>query len=190
MRQSTIFILFLIGTLSGAKESIAQEKNDEPYDNLATKEALPIPKEKGQLFYLQRDPNANTVIYTLNLEDGEIDEDKPVSAHWIRYAENGERSDLSFIQRKMAYGVHHKKVNEDEFDIRIQAYKSLPIKLKFNKQKDRYQAFTRIENKEVVLEKIFVRIDGGSVFSPNVKYIEITGHDPVSQSKICHRFLP
>jgi len=189
MRLLIISILFLTGNMTLITKIAAQEKSDT-FKNPAKKDELPIPKEKDQLFYLQRDPNSNTVIYTLNLEEGEIDESNPVSAHWIRYAEDGQRSSLSFIQRKMAYGVHHKKLNENEFDIRIQAYKDLAIRLKYNKHSDKFQAFTKIENKEVVLEKIFVRIVGGSLFKPNVEYIEVSGHDPVSKSKISHRFCP
>ena len=37
----------------------------------AQKEVLPVPKEENQLFYLQRDPNSNTVVYSLNIKDGE-----------------------------------------------------------------------------------------------------------------------
>ncbi len=159
-------------------------------DGLAQKEKLPVPKEENQLFYLQRDPNSNTVVYSLNLKDGKIDESSPVNTHWIMYEDGGERSSLSFIQRKMAYGVHHEKVADGKFEIRIQAYKKIPVIVKHSKKLDRYAAFARIGDKEIVLNRIFVRIDGGSRFNPNVKYIELSGYDPISQEKISHRFSP
>lgn len=159
-------------------------------EGLAQKEKLPVPKEENQLFYLQRDPNSNTVVYSLNIKDGEIDESSPVKSHWIMYEDGGERTNLSFIQRKMAYGVHHEKIADGKFEIRIQAYKKIPVIVKRNKKSDRYAAFAQIGDKEIVLNRIFVRIDGGSRFSPNIKYIELSGYDPLSQEKVSHRFSP
>lgn len=190
MKSSLIFILILISFPVLTIESLAQEKSNNVFITGANTNTLPVPKEKNQLFYLQRDPNTNTIIYSLNLEDGQIVKNNPVNIHWIRYAEGGQRSDLSFVQRKMAYGVHHTRVSDKEYDIRIQAYKDLPIRVKYNKEQEKYQAFTEIENKEVILERIFVRITGGSIFNPNVKYIEVCGYDPISDSKINHRFFP
>lgn len=190
MRKSIISISFLISFFILTTNIAAQETVDESFDKLVDKENLPVPAEKDQLFYLQRDPNANTVIYSVNLEDGELDTNHPVKAHWIRYTEGSKRTNLSFIQRTMAYGIHHSKVNDNEFDVRIQAYKDLPIHVRFNQQNKKYQAYTSIENKEIVLERIFVRIKGGSLFKPDVQYVEISGYDPASKSKINHRFQP
>jgi len=189
MRLSFVLILILTGFSTIAIKITAQEKSNV-FTTPVNGNVLPVPKEENQLFYLQRDPNSNTVVYTLNLEDGKINTEEPIKVHWIRYAEGGKRTDLSFIQRKMAYGVHHKKVSETEFDIRIQAYKDLPIVLKYNKNAEKYQTFTKIKNKEVVLEKIFVRITGGSIFNPHVKYIEVSGYNPLTEKKISHQFIP
>lgn len=182
------FIIFFALPLSKI-EAVAQEQSDV-FSKSLNKDQLPVPKEKNQLFYLQRDPNSNTVVYTVNLNEGKIDEQKPINIHWIRYAEGGKRIDLSFIQRKMAYGVHHTKVSKTEFEIRIQAYKDLPIILKYNKDVDKYQTFTFIKNKKVVLERIFVRITGGSIFNPHVKYVEVSGYDPTTAKKVTHQFVP
>ncbi|TCK82653.1 DUF4833 domain-containing protein [Albibacterium bauzanense] len=190
MRKSIISISFLVGLMVLSINIAAQETGDQSFDKLVDKESLPVPAEKDQLFYLQRDPNSNTVIYSINLEDGELDTSRPVKAHWIRYSEGSKRTNLSFIQRTMAYGVHHTKVEDGKFDIRIQAYKDLPIEVRYNKQSKKYQAYTLVENKEIVLERIFVRINGGSLFKPKVEYIEVSGYNPTSNAKINHRFQP
>jgi len=96
MKWSILLFLLLLDPFT--PQLWAQDKIVADPD-LKNKDKFPIPKEDDQLFYLQRDPNTNTVIYTLNINDGEIDEHSPVKAHWIRYAEDGQRSDLSFIQR-------------------------------------------------------------------------------------------
>lgn len=190
MRKSIVLISFLIGFFILIFNIAAQETGDHSFDKLVDKESLPVPAEKDQLFYLQRDPNSNTVVYSINLEDGKLNTSRPVKAHWIRYTEGNKRTNLSFIQRTMAYGVHHTKVNEGEFGIWIQAYKDLSIEVRLNKQSKRYQAYTLVENKEIVLERVFVRINGGSLFKPNIQYIEISGYEPGTKAKINHRFQP
>ena len=67
---------------------------------------LPCPKGSKLLFYLQRDPDANTVIYELNFrKDGSLHPESPIIASWIRYSEQGQRKELSGIERRFAYGV-------------------------------------------------------------------------------------
>ena len=190
MQRTIVSISFLTGFLIFNTGSYAQETSDSSFDKLVDKESLPVPAEKDQLFYLQRDPDPNTVIYSINLEDGELNSSHPVKVHWIRYTEGNKRTSLSLIQRTMAYGVHHTKISDNEFDIRIQAYKDLSIRIRFSQQNKKYQAYTRVENKEIVLERIFVRINGGSLFKPKIQYVEISGYDPESKSKISHRFQP
>lgn len=190
MRFTVIFLIIAMGPMMIIEENYAQNKGNGAIDKLVEKSNLPVPNEEKQLFYLQRDPNTNTVIYTLNVEDGKVDEDQPVKAHWIRYAEGGKRTDLSFIQRKFAYGIQHTKIGDQAYNIRLQAYKDLEISVKFNSEKNKYQAYTAVENKEIILERIFVRIDGGSYFKPNIQYIEVLGYDPATRSKVSHRFSP
>jgi len=52
-----------------------------------------FPKPNGnsnQLFFLQRTPNANTVVYELNVKNGELDSIEPVHIFWILYGKNAE----------------------------------------------------------------------------------------------------
>ena len=73
----------------------------------------PVPPLNSQrLFYLQRTPNVNTIVYDLNLtNDGKLNTVEPVKAYWIRYAENGQKQDLNYIQRKFAYGLTAKELD-------------------------------------------------------------------------------
>lgn len=168
--------------------AIAQE--DKEISSQVKIEHLPIPNEKGQLFYLQRDPDSNTIVYALNSDNGAINEDNPVSAYWIRYSENGQKKDLSFIQRSMAYGIRHKMTAPDTFELHIQAYKPLLITLAPHPQTGKYQATVQMKNKKIILDRIFVRIKGGSFFKPNVQYIEIFGRNMENHRKVSHRFSP
>lgn len=149
------------------------------------------PLTKNTLFYLQRTPNANTILYDLNVNNkGELDKENPIHVYWIRYTEPGHpKKDLNYIQRKFAYGVKVKKLSGDEWDIRLVAYDKVKLTLKKD-QNGQYKVFTNINKKEAVFDKSYIRIDeGGSFWKPNVKYIEIFGHDSQTKVKDSYRIL-
>ncbi|MGZ3766356.1 MAG: DUF4833 domain-containing protein [Mucilaginibacter sp.] len=151
----------------------------------------PVPPVNAQqLFYLQRTPNSNTIIYDLNFSNGgRLDTDEPVKAYWIRYAENGQKQDLSYIQRKFAYGITAKALNNGNYDIRFVSYKKFPLTL-MKAGDGKYHIFAVIAQKQVILNRIFVKIDGGSFWLPNVSYVEVKGSDPVTGREIVERFKP
>lgn len=177
------FFLLLVATCS-----FSQEK--EVLEGQVDKNKLPVPKEDNQLFYLQRDPDINTIVYTLNIEDGELNTSNPVDAYWIRYTEDGKRKKLNFIQRKMAYGISHTEIEPGVFEIYVQSYKPLKIILSQNKKTKKYQALVKIKNENILLERFFVRIDGGSLFKPNVKYIEICGKSLATGKEVNYQYNP
>ena len=178
-----LFFLVLVTSLSFSQEN-------EILKGQVDKNNLPVPKEDNQLFYLQRDPDLNTIVYTLNIEDGELNTSEPVHAYWIRYAEDGSSRKLNFIQKKMAYGISHTEIKPGVFEIYVQAYKPLRIILSKNKKTKRYQTTVKIKDNVIILTRIFVRIDGGSLFKPNVKYIEIYGRDSSTGKEVNYQYTP
>ena len=151
----------------------------------------PVPPLNSQrLFYLQRTPNVNTIVYDLNLtNDGRLNTSEPVKAYWIRYAENGQKQDLNYIQRKFAYGLTAKELDNGNYDIRFVSYKKFPLTL-MKAGDGKYHIFALIAQKQVMLNRIFVKIDGGSFWLPNVSYVEVKGSDPVTGKEIVERFKP
>ena len=163
---------------------LAQSKNPSPL-------SFPTPKNiDNMLFYVQRDPNINTAIYALNYqENGKIDKTNPVKGYWIRYAEKGEKKDFNYIQRKFAYGIESKSLNNEEFELQFVSYKKLHLTLKKLNSDQKYHVFVNINQKKIQVEKIFVRIEGGSFWLPNVKYAEVTGIETASNKIITERIL-
>ena len=180
--KSLIVITVLVTIISG--NLLAQSKNPSPLH-------FPTPKNiDNMLFYIQRDPNINTAIYAINYqENGKIDKSNPVKAYWIRYAENGEKKDFSYIQRKFAYGIESKTGNNEEFELKFVSYKKLPLTLKKLDSDQKYHVFVNVNQKKIQVEKIFVRIEGGSFWLPNVKYAEVTGIEASSNKIITERML-
>lgn len=177
-----IVITILVNIIS--ENALAQSKNPSPLH-------FPTPKNiDNMLFYIQRDPNVNTAIYAINyLENGKIDKSNPIKAYWIRYAEKGEKQDFNYIQRKFAYGIESKALNNEEFELQFVSYKKLPLILKKIDSDQKYHVFVNVNQKKIQVEKIFVRIEGGSFWLPNVKYAEVTGIDIASNKTITERML-
>lgn len=154
---------------------------------LAQEKVFPVPTGNSkQLFYLQRTSNTNTIVYELNLSSDKLDANNPVQGYWIRYQEKGQREDLSYIQKKFAYGIRSKKIAENHYELSFVSYKKYKMYLRQGIDKNFY-VFTSINQKSAILTSIFVKINGGSFWSPNVEYVEITGLDPVTRAVMKER---
>ncbi|MEY3508245.1 MAG: hypothetical protein RIR44_1477, partial [Bacteroidota bacterium] len=62
--------------------------------------------------------------------------------------------------------------------------------LKRSPKDNQYKMYFVLNNKEFVLQKLFVRIDGGTFWVPNVIYMEILGKDEYSGTPFSYKFKP
>jgi hypothetical protein len=179
-----LLVVITIVVITISQNLSAQSKNPSPLH-------FPTPKNiDNLLFYVQRDPNINTAIYAVNYqENGKINQSNPIKAYWIRYAEKGEKKDFNYVQRNFAYGIETKPIADDEFELQLVSYKKLPLTLKKTDSDQKYHVFVNVNQKKIQVEKIFVRIEGGSFWLPNVKYAEVTGIDTSSNKAITERIL-
>ncbi|GAB3902263.1 hypothetical protein GCM10028803_28530 [Larkinella knui] len=189
MKKAVICIVAIASLLVAFKGSLAPERNR--LTSLSNPDTFPVPRNiPGLLFYIQRDPNTNTICYELNTDDqGKLQKNSPVHVFWIRYPEGGKRKDLNFIQRKFAYGINVKSVGNDSYELRSVAYSKLPMVLRKDAN-NQYHVYTDIDRKNCQLSRIFIRIDGGTFWSPNVVYIELKGVDPATGKTIVQRIKP
>ncbi|MCD0489755.1 DUF4833 domain-containing protein [Pedobacter sp. MC2016-14] len=150
---------------------------------------FPTPKGiQHQLFYLQRDPNTNTIICELNVDaKGMVNKAEPVLVYWIRYNDKSEKQDLGYIQRKFAYGIHSEAIGNDQYKLNFVSYKKFPMYLMKSDQDKKYHVYVTANNKKIQLERIFLRIEGGTFWVPNVKYVELKGLNPVNNTPITER---
>jgi hypothetical protein len=171
--KKLVLFIFTVGSLQFT--GFSQEKH------------FPVPTGNDkQLFYLQRTPNTNTIVYELNYKNGSIDRERPVAVFWIRYQEKGQREELSFIQRKFAYGVKAKMISPELYELSIVSYKNRKLYLRQGADK-KFYVYTDINQRSAVLTSIFIKINGGSPWSPNIEWVEITGIEPTSQSVVKQR---
>ncbi|MCC8407867.1 DUF4833 domain-containing protein [Mucilaginibacter sp. UR6-1] len=182
-------LLFLGTYLMLAGNSKVSYFYTSPADTLKIAE-LPTPTGIEMLFYLQRDPNTNTIIYELNWQkDGTLDVEDPIHPYWKLYAKQQQCVELSMIQRKFAFGIDATPLGKEKYDIRILSYKKIPLTL-MKGTDGKYHIFVTILNRQAILNRIFVRIDGGAVWSPNVKYMELKGTDIATGKEVAERLKP
>ncbi|PZP50253.1 MAG: CDP-alcohol phosphatidyltransferase [Pseudopedobacter saltans] len=140
--------------------------------------AFPIPPSSSKmLFYLQRSSNTNTIICELNGNSEKVDDSKPVVTSWLRYGDDpkGPRKDLNFIQRTFAYGMKSKSLGNGQYSLHFVCYKKYEMRLM--KINGLYHITGPVNGKVCILDRMFININGGSFWSPNVEYVEIVGHD-------------
>ena len=162
----------------------AQNKNN------STKH-FPTPQFKSNTqFYLQRTTDINTIMYELNITNGKLNESNPINAYWIRYTENGKTQSLNALQKRYAFGVSSKKINNNHFQLFLAGYPKIPLNLR-RKNNNKYQTSIAVGEQEIIVQKLHIEIKpGGSFWSPNVSYIEIAGLDAMSGKYASHRIYP
>lgn len=152
--------------------------------NVSPADTFPVPKGNPlQLFYLQRQPNSNTVVVELNIKEGRVDAGDPVHVYWIRYAEKGQKTGLSFIQRKFAFGVQAKLISENVYDLNFVSYKKMKFRLEKGSD-NLWRIFANLKDgSRMILKRVYLHINGGSFWKPKVEYVELKGNEPGTYSE-------
>lgn len=154
---------------------------------LYAQDKFPVPAvDSNQLFYLQRTSNANTIIYELNYKNEVLDAEEPVHVYWMKYNEQGQKAELNFFQRKFAYGVKSTLISKDKYRLHLVSYKKFPMYL-IKGANNKYYVYATINQKQAILNRIFVKIIGGSLWTPDVEYVEVKGVDPATGKEVMER---
>jgi len=141
------------------------------------------------LFRIERNTNDNIIQYDAQIgSDGKLDSREPVVAYWIRLAEEGQVKELSFIQRKFAYGFKASyNAREDSAEIKMVA--KIGRSLKVRLEGDRFRALAIIDGNLSYIETIFICAHGKGM-STKVEYIELHGIDTQTGEVRFERFTP
>lgn len=129
------------------------------------------------LFVIARSKNANVLHYELRLDpQGDLRLKDPLVAYWVMHAEDGHKEGLTWPEREFAYGWRFSsRISPEGFRFRLQAFDGRELVVRRD-QARRYRTFVRIQDKEAVLERIFVMSDDRGL-TPTVRYVDVIGHD-------------
>jgi phosphatidylglycerophosphate synthase len=191
-----IGLLILTGFAFTHKTTLAAKIKTLPaitaFPVMDPQDTFPVPSgNPNQLFYLQRTTNTNTIVCELNLDKKGIpDEESPVHVFWIRYPEGGIRKELNYIQRVFAYGIKSLPQGNGTYKLHFVSYKKQILTLMPSPKDNKYHVYATINQKQALLSRIFLKVDGGSFWAPNIVYMEMKGTDMATGKEIIERFKP
>jgi hypothetical protein len=181
--KNSILFLFVIIVSSSFKNEVSNSE-------------IEFPKPEGvenMLFYVQRTINANTIIYSLNTDkQGNLNEIEPIKAYWIKYTQGGKLDPLTYIQKNYAYGVNSKLIDKEKksYSFEFVSYNKKKFYLIKSTTDKKYHVYGYINNKLSILNNILVKIEGGTFWVPNVKYVEIIAFDPSASAEVTEIIKP
>jgi hypothetical protein len=189
MLRSVFFYLLLVIIFSLSTHGRSQENSTLAHSAIAdSNETTDKSSPEGRLFYIERNKNANLVIYDAQVEsNGSLHSEDPVIVYWLLNEKDGSREDLNRFERKRAYG----------FDSEVLAKDSVLLELKVDIKRDvvisrvgdNFKAVTIIEGKKASLDRIYIMADE-SGWRPDVQYLELYGKDLSTGEDLYEKCLP
>ena len=129
------------------------------------------------LFQISRSKDFNTIQYELNLdENGSINQDEPLKIYWLKRSKKIYSDPLTWIQNKYAYGVKITEKSPESISFHFVSYPSKILNV-IRLSDGKFKVITASQGCEMLLEKIFIQIDGGSFWIPTITSVELSGVD-------------
>jgi Domain of unknown function (DUF4833) len=126
-----------------------------------------------ELFTLGRSKNANVVKYAVRIgRNGRLDLAEPVEAYWRMLAEDGRREELTWTERRIAYGFSVSAVESAGLMLHLTACSGRELRVR--EVSGSYRAELSISGQSAFLRRIFVRAEEG-LLMPRVLFIEVSG---------------
>jgi hypothetical protein len=140
-----------------------------------------------ELFTLSRSKNANVVKYAVRTDaQGGLDAASPVEAYWLMLAENGRREELTWTERKLAYGFSISRQSRQGFALHLSACSKREVYVLA--AGGSFRAELGIAGQRAFLQRIFVSTEEGLLL-PHVRYIELSGITASAQ-RVTERIIP
>lgn len=145
--------------------------------------------DKAPMFRIARNRDANEIWYAANFNvNGTPDKDSPVDVFWLKKTAQNKTEPLTWIQRRLAYGVKVLKNNPAKVEFQFVSYPHRTFEMR--KYNNRYKVFTTSNKQEVIVERIFINISGGTFMLPKISKVELYGIDPTTGNKTLEIIRP
>ncbi len=144
---------------------------------------------RDALFHIERNKNANIIQYDAQLgPDGMLHSKEPVVGYWVRLADQGQIKQLTWLQKKFAYGFKA-KLNRAQDTVTLDMAANLGRTIMVRKDGDDYRAISHIDGVPSYIHKIFIHATGQGL-STKVDYIELYGSAIISGDEQYEYFTP
>jgi len=140
-----------------------------------------------ELFTLTRNSNANVLKYAVRTgKDGLLDASNPIEAYWLMFAEDGRREELTWTERRFAYGFSTSSLQSYGCCLRLTACSERELRVRA--VDGRYRAELAIAKQPAILQRIFVVAEHHALL-PSVRFVEISGTN-ASGKLVSERIVP
>lgn len=134
----------------------------------------------NSLFKIERSKDANEIYYELKtLSNNSLDKENPINIYWVRNTEGGKTKPLTWIQQHYAYGLEFISSSQQKAKFHFVSYDKKEFTLKKDVEGN-FKVFTVKDKKEVIVNRIFIQIDGGSFWFPTISRVELHTTDPLT----------
>jgi hypothetical protein len=141
--------------------------------------------ENKNLFKIERNKNANVVMYDIRLDSsGEIDKKNPIDAYWLLYAKQGQRQEIKSFEKR-AYGYIVTKNSDNSYTLVLQSVKDRPIKIILANGTPKAEIL--INNEKAYLSSVYVQASDALI--PKVHYLLLTGINPSIGKQITEKII-
>lgn len=144
--------------------------------------------EKPHVFVFERSTNGNYVCYDVNLQkDGTLYQKKPLRAYWrLDKKTHFVEDSLTFLDKRMAFGVKVVSAKKNETLVHLSAYKDLTIRV--CKRGADWVGIVKLNGREMVLRKMFAQMK--PPIGVKCEYVDIYGTDLKTGEKVRERITP
>lgn len=108
---------------------------------------------------------------------------EPIHVYWVQAETDGKTNELSFFQKKIAFGYKIVKSGGNEVTISLKAYDKLLIRV--YRKGGKWIATTKWNGKEMVITRMFAQLRSSN--SLHVEYVDIYGTSLSTGESICER---
>ncbi|MDF1559626.1 MAG: DUF4833 domain-containing protein [Bacteroidales bacterium] len=148
--------------------------------------------KRNHLFMIERNRDRDIIQYDVNIDEaGNLNLADPIIAYWVRQSINHQREPLTTIQKRLSYGIRVTDRQPDSQHICSFRFVSVPDRI-FNlvRYGDTFSVLIISGGREIIVEKIYVEIIGGSFRLPGVAKVELHGTEAATGNRVMEIITP
>ncbi|WP_054004334.1 DUF4833 domain-containing protein [Shimia sp. SK013] len=140
--------------------------------------AFQHPNDRHQVFFLQRNTNANTIVWVAQFDqDGLLNPDRPITGYWRRFAGRGHVMAFRWYERMFGFGTKSRALADGTgFEVRFNGIKSEQLLLKQNGPFDA-TLYTRQNGRDIEMIYGYLDVDESGLL-PRVVRLRLYTSDP------------
>tara|TARA_R110002050_G_scaffold33007_2_gene84471 strand:+ start:61020 stop:61586 length:567 start_codon:yes stop_codon:yes gene_type:complete len=145
--------------------------------------------ETIHLFKVERSKDPDFLRYDVNVFANKLDVKNPLHIYWVKPTQHNKETPLTWIQRNYSYGIEYLKVSDTEAEFQFVSYHKRTFQIKKD-DANVFRVFTKSGNKEVIVNSIYIQIDGGTFWFPQISRVELHCQNPNSLKEMVEVIKP